>query len=656
MATVQKKLIYLMQIRFKHIIFLFTAFFLNGLFAQQDFLIKIDSFLHQKPTNYREINNLFLKESYDSTAMKRLLEKSKKEGFIEGEIYALNMLGNIYRIHSKYDEAIEKYELALHKSREIQNIPLEVYTLNMLGVIYRRMDAVKSALEHHNLALEKALSYPDTSRIIRDNIAIANNSIGNIYLLLEKYDWALNHFNKSLDIEKHNNNLLGLAINYQNIGGVYEKKKDWKKAYKFYTLSLKYNDSIHSRLGKIICNTSLANLFYIQNKPQEALKLIYPNIEIAEQQGDKYYIANVYYNYGKILSAIDSLEKANDYLIKALQISKEKNIPSISSDVYKELSLIKEKQKKYNEALGYSKLYSEEQKKIFNEKNRQLITDLVLKQIQKENDFKLNELHQEKNEISQELKKSRDSINFLIALFILLIILAYILYKQYKLNHHQKMVNMQQSLLRAQMNPHFIFNSLNSIKLFIIHNRSKDAISFLSKFAKLIRAILHSTQEKETSLAEEIEMIKLYVSIENTRLNDSIDFSLEIDPQLNLDQIIIPSFLTQPFIENALWHGLSQKKEGERKLDIRIYKKNNDTLVIQIEDNGIGREKAQIIKKSRIFNKKSVGVNLSNERLKLFTKSEANKYTIRFIDKFENNQPAGTIVIIELPLKHKTNE
>ncbi len=597
---------------------------------------------------------MFLKESYDSTAMKKLLEKSKKEGFIEGEIYALNMMGNIYRIHSKYDKAIEKYELALQKSRKIHNIPLEVYTLNMLGVIYRRMDAVKSALEFHNLALDKALSYPDTSRIIRDNIAIANNSIGNIYLLLDKYDWALHHFNKSLKIEKENNSKLGLAINYQNIGGVYEKKKEWDKAYEYYTLSLKYNDSINSRLGKIICNTSLANLFYIQDQPEKAIHLIFPNIKRAEEQGDKYYIANVYYNYGKILSTVDSLEKADKYLIKALQISKEKNIPSISSEIYKELSIIKEKQKKYNEALGFSKLYNEEQKKIFNEKNRQLITDLVLKQIQKENDFKLKELHQEKNLISNKLKKSKDSINFLIALFILLVILAYILYQQYKLNHHQKVVNLQQSLLRAQMNPHFIFNSLNSIKLFIIHNRSKDAISFLSKFAKLIRAILHSTQEKETSLADEIEMIKLYVSIENTRLNDSIDFDLQVDPELDLNQILIPSFLTQPFIENALWHGLSQKKEGERKLQIRIYKKNSHTLVIKIEDNGIGREKAQKIKKSRIFNRKSVGVNLSNERLKLFTKSHPDKYTIRFVDKFNSHgQPAGTIVIIEIPLKNK---
>jgi tetratricopeptide (TPR) repeat protein len=585
--------------------------------------------------------------------MKKLLLASREKEFVEGEIYALNMLGNINRIHSKYDIAISKYEEALNKARKIHNIPLEVYTLNMLGVIYRRMDAVKSALEYHNLALEKALAYPDKNRIISDNIAIANNSIGNIYLLLGKYNWALTHFNKSLEIEKRNHNLLGLAINYQNIGGVYEKKKDWDKAYKFYKLSLKYNDSINSRIGKIICNTSLANLFYIQNKPKKANELILPIVKMAENQGDKYYIADVYLHYGRILSALDSLDKATNLLMKSLQISKEKNIPSISSDVYKELSLVKEKQKNYNEALGYAKLYSQEQKKIFNEKNRQLVADLVLKQIQKENDFKINELHQEKNLISRKLKKSQDSINFLIALFILLFILGFILYKQYKLNHQQKLMNLQQSLLRAQMNPHFIFNSLNSIKLFIIHNRSKDAISFLSKFAKLIRAILHSTQEKETTLAEEIEMIKLYVSIENTRLDNSIIFNMKIDPQLDISNIIIPSFLTQPFIENALWHGLSQKSEGERKLDIIIEKKGEDSLIIKIEDNGIGREKAKKIKKSRIFNTKSVGVHLSNERLKLFTKSQPNKYKIHFVDKIdENNNPTGTIVIIEIPLKN----
>ncbi len=635
------------------IFFLLFIFFFKG-YSQQDFLLKIDSLLHEQPDNYREINLLFSKESYDSVSMKKLLDKSRKEGFIEGQIYALNRLGNIYRIHSYYDKSISKYKQALQLSRKINNIPLEVYTLNMLGVIYRRMDAVKTALEYHNLALNKALKYPDTKRIITDNISIANNSIGNIYLLLEKYNWAQIHFNKSLEIEKKNHNLLGLAINYQNIGGVYEKKKDWNKAYEYYTLSLAYNDSINSRIGKIICYTSLANLFYKQNNPVKAQKLIYPNISLAEKQGDKYYLADVYYNYGKILSALDSLEKATDYLLNGLRISKEKNIPSLSSEIYKELSLVKEKQKKYGEALGYAKLYSKEQKKIFNEKNRQLISDLVLKQIQKENNFRLSELDREKKIISKKLKKSQNSINFLIALFILLFILGFILYKQYQLNHQQKLMNIQQSLLRAQMNPHFIFNSLNSIKLFIIHNRSKDAISFLSKFAKLIRAILQSTQEKETSLTEEIEMIKLYVSIENTRLDNSIEFNLEIDNNLDTDQIIIPSFLTQPFIENAIWHGLSQKNEGKRILDIKIYKKDEDSLVIKIEDNGIGREKANKIKQARIFNTKSIGVNLSNERLKLFTKSKSLNYHIKFVDKYdENNKPAGTIVIIEIPLKHK---
>ena len=638
----------------RHIILLLGFLFSLSLFSQQDFLDKIDSLLHRDPTNYREINNLFFKESYDSIAMLKLLDKTKKENFIEGQIYALNRLGNVYRIHSKYDKAISKLQEALKLSREINNIPLEVNTLNKLGVIYRRMDAVKSALEYHNMALEKALTYPETNRIIMDNISIANNSIGNVYLLLEKYNWALTHFNKSLEIEKSLQNQLGLAINYQNIGGVYEKQKKWDQAYKYYTLSLKYNDSIHSRLGKIICNTSLANLFYIQNKPIEAQKLIYPNISLAEKQGDKYYMADVYYNYGKILSSLDSLDKATDYLMKSIQISKEKNIPSISANVYQELSKIKEKQKKYGEALGYEKLYNQEQKKIFNEKNRQLVADLVLQQIKKENDFKLNELDQEKRLISLKLKKSQNSINFLIALFILLIILGFILYKQYQLNHQQKIMNMQQSLLRAQMNPHFIFNSLNSIKLFIIHNRSKDAISFLSKFAKLIRAILQSTQEKETSLEEEIEMIKLYVSIENTRLDNSIHFELQVDPGLETDKIIIPSFITQPFIENALWHGLSQKTEGERNLKIEIYKKSKESLIIKIEDNGIGRDKAKKIKKSRIFNTKSVGVHLSYERLKLFSKSQAHKYNIHFIDKQdENKQPKGTIVIIEIPLKKK---
>jgi len=190
--------------------------------------------------------------------------------------------------------------------------------------------------------------------------------------------------------------------------------------------------------------------------------------------------------------------------------------------------------------------------------------------------------------------------------------------------------------LRSQMNPHFIFNSLNAIKLYIINNEKENAVYYLNKFSKLIRRILNASQEKEISLAQEIETAELYLNIENIRFNNEIDFILTIDRSLNLDTIKIPSLILQPFIENALWHGLSSKK-GEKKLKINIEKKNNTFVKIEIEDNGIGRKRSAEIKEKKIHKKNSIGLKITEERLQNFVKNNDYTYKLNIQDLYNKN-------------------
>jgi len=633
---------------------------LTGLFFQsqaQDFHSYIDNLIKKHETNFTLLGKSLRKIHRDTAAVQYLLEKSKLNNYPEAQIMALNLLGKQARIQSNYGRALDYYHSALELSNNLADKSYSVYTLNMIGVVYRRMDAVKSALEYHDKALELALQQNPKTQAIEENIAISHNSIGNIYLLLDKQNLAMDHFLKALEIEKKYHNKLGLAINHQNIGSIYENEGKLDKALAYYQRSLIYNDSINSSVGKIICKTSIANVLLKKNQPESALGIITPIIKTAEKLGDKYYISDVYYNYGKTLLKNNHLTEGEDFLFKSLAIAKDKNYPSIAAEVYKELSSLYEQRKNPVQALKYYKLYTKEQKKVYNEKNRQIVSDLFLKQLKKENESKIQKLNQTNKRVTQKLKQSKTTLYFTFLFLILLGILALILYKQNQLKNERKLMLMEQNLLRAQMNPHFIFNSLNSIKLYIIHNRSKDAISFLSKFAKLIRIILQSTKDKEMTLADEIEMIKLYVSIENIRMDNTIQFKMEVDPTLNLDKIKIPSLLTQPFIENALWHGLSQKTEGDRQLTIRIYAQTDKKIFIEIQDNGIGRKRAEEIKKSRIFHKKSLGISLSSERLKLFSKTFDEEFNIRFIDLFDaNGKSAGTKVIIEIPYTQNTYE
>jgi len=202
--------------------------------------------------------------------------------------------------------------------------------------------------------------------------------------------------------------------------------------------------------------------------------------------------------------------------------------------------------------------------------------------------------------------------------------------------------------LRSQMNPHFIFNSLNSIKLYIINNEKENAVYYLNKFSKLIRKILNASQDKEISLADEIETAQLYINIENIRFNNEIDFTLTIDKSLKIDTLKIPSLILQPFIENAIWHGLSSKKE-EKKLKIIVEKIKSNSIKIIIEDNGIGRKRSAEVNEKKIHKKSSIGLKLTEERLRNFVKGKQCNYNLGFKDLVnENGLPEGTRVILKL--------
>ena len=223
-------------------------------------------------------------------------------------------------------------------------------------------------------------------------------------------------------------------------------------------------------------------------------------------------------------------------------------------------------------------------------------------------------------------------------------------HEKIKAKYDKELAELKIISLRSQMNPHFIFNSLNAIKLYIIDNKKENAVYYLNKFSKLIRKILAATQEKEISLSEEIETIKLYIDIENIRFNNEIKSVITIDKKLSLDTIKIPSLILQPFIENALWHGLSLKKDT-KKLHINISKKERSHIEITIEDNGIGREKVALIKKKKIYKSNSIGIKLTKERLSNFEKDYKNKYSLKLIDLYDKNEKAiGTRVVLKLPI------
>ncbi|GAA5041026.1 hypothetical protein GCM10011506_41830 [Marivirga lumbricoides] len=196
--------------------------------------------------------------------------------------------------------------------------------------------------------------------------------------------------------------------------------------------------------------------------------------------------------------------------------------------------------------------------------------------------------------------------------------------------------------LRSVMSPHFIFNALNSIQYFIGKNERLNAINYLSTFSKLIRSILNHSVDNKIKLSEEVEMLKNYISLEMLRFEDKFDFNLIIDPELEIDYIEIPSLLIQPYVENAILHGLYNKPE-KGTLTIEITEKG-DVIYFTIQDDGIGRNAAMLLNAKSFPKHKSLGLKLTQERLELINENRNISFYIEDLEK--NGEPSGTKVTI----------
>ncbi|HLC82351.1 MAG TPA: two-component regulator propeller domain-containing protein [Bacteroidia bacterium] len=218
---------------------------------------------------------------------------------------------------------------------------------------------------------------------------------------------------------------------------------------------------------------------------------------------------------------------------------------------------------------------------------------------------------------------------------------------------NKKIANIESQALRAQMNPHFIFNTLSSIQHYISNNDTDAALKYLSKFAKLMRRIMDNSKQQMISVSEEINALELYLELETMRFDKKFIYTITIDKEIDQTYDRIPSMLIQPYVENAIIHGLLPL-EANGKISI-IMEKQNDTIMCIIEDNGIGREKSKEFKKNRVQQHKSMGMSITKERLDILNSSLNSNINAEIIDVFENGKASGTKVRLIIPLDSNEN-
>ncbi len=413
------------------------------------------------------------------------------------------------------------------------------------------------------------------------------------------------------------------------------------------------------------------------------------DIKISETQSQLEKAAVDYTNTGSLYLDMNKTNDAIFYYEKGLNIAQKANYPTIIQQSLKGLSDAYIQKADVKKALFYFKQYVEIKDALIKLKTDQVMAELKSKYESEKKQREIQSLVLDGQKKKSELKKSLGQIEeqkqyillIVLALF-LTVVLAITLFRQYRskkknnetlviqnnkiveqkkeleesLNYTKQLQDVlkedldhyMQAALRKQMNPHFIFNSLNSIQSFILQNDKLSANIYLSKFAGLMRKVLENSQHQLITLEKELEVLNLYIELEEQRFDNKFNVQWNIDPLIDCSTHKLPPLIMQPYIENAIWHGLLHK-EGDRRLTITIIKKA-EQLVCTIVDNGIGREAAFGMKKNKSSHE-SLGTRITQKRIDLINSLNKSGIGVQYFDLSDNKGIAnGTKVEITIPV------
>lgn len=496
-------------------------------------------------------------------------------------------------------------------------------------------------------------------------LSISYNNIGENYFRLMEYEKAREYTQKALELNEAIHELRGQAINLEMLGSIAFAKKDFNEAYTIWTRAFdKATQSTdHNILSQVYVD--LGKYYTQTNQLKRALQHLKIADSIAEKHHETYYQTLAYKAFAKAYEKLNANDKSLEYLRKALVASIELGNKNEQSDVYNLLANYFEQRKRYDSGMYYLRRHKSLGDTILSDKN---FAHLAFIQTQYETALKDEENRRLKN-IERIQKRQIIEKNWMLLASGIALLLTFfsifLLYRSFRNKKHnlelqeqkniseyrQQVAELEVKSLRSQMNPHFIFNSLNSIRNYIVRNEPHIASNYLAQFANLMRKILDASQQNFIYVDEEIDILKLYLELELMRFSQRFQYQIIMDPEVESANYKIPSMVLQPFIENAIWHGLLNKEDGHGSLTIQFMEVPHDDrcIICEITDNGVGREKSAEYNHS-LKRHKSKGLDITRERLTRLSGGQLEE-PFKFIDLFdEQGNPSGTKVIIYLPV------
>jgi tetratricopeptide (TPR) repeat protein len=600
---------------------------------------------------YNNIGNICASQQNYSEALKNLyacLEELPMEEDYEGSVITLsNIIGN-YTFLKDYDKAKQIIDTALKISTHVK----DRYVLGILngniGNYYGEQFLSQKALIYHRKALEDFKSIPEKQMVgsalsnIGENLTrladVDKNRRNKLYL----YKSAFDTLNKGLEIAISVGAKRLIKDLYESQATLYKSLNNYSEAFRYEKLSSEMKDSVLNdetsrKLQQLKLKYEVEQAVKEEKINNEKLSLeekAKHEKELSDEKLKEQQIANEEKvrhekaEYDEILKHQQAL--AEEKLQQQQLILHQKLVDTKTlADERTKLQRIENEEKLQHEKALYEEQIKH-QKTVVDQKRKQ---DLALSEKEKRNNRMLE----------------GSAVLFISGLFT-------VLYSRHRMQNRRaiekadalhRMAELELQSLRAQLNPHFMFNSLNAIQELIMKDDTTNSHIYLSRFSKLLRMLLENASQPFIQLQKEIDFLHLYLSLEKLRIPD-LEYTFNIDPELEPSRLMTPNMMLQPYIENAIWHGLSHKKK-DRKLLVNM-KKTAKGILFEIIDNGVGREKAGEMRSIYRKEHQSKGMELLSRRFDLLSKQYGTKIETTIIDLVENNEPAGTEVDISVPV------
>lgn len=561
------------------------------------------------------------------------------------------LLGDVYLYWKQYDLAVSNYKLSNQLQEDINT---KISLANAQFLLKKYVDSEKS---YQELAKEKLSIYEEIQIF---------EGLGDVSFALKKWNKADVNYQKALQIAKDNfvtPKITDLSSKIADVYAAQGKVDDAESLFKN-SLNLAEQENPKRALEE---EEKVADFYNSNQRFDDEIKLRKKSLEktkerissVGTEVEDSITSQKINYKIGNAYILKEDYEKAIPFLEESKKDANQKNDIVVEKDATRKISEVfanlgenEKALKNYKEYVALvDELYVKKEQEIqqvkrFSKKisdNQNRIASLEKDKELAQSKISLAYIDQKLSEESNQ--RQRFIIYSLIGGFLLMSLLAYFMFRN---NKQQKLANNLLALksMRSQMNPHFIFNALNSVNSFIAVNDERNANRYLSEFSVLMRSVLENSDEDFISLTKEVELLELYVKLEHNRFKDKFDYQINIDENIILEQFSIPPMLLQPYIENAIWHGLRYKKE-KGNLEIAIHQKDAETVSIFIIDDGIGRKKSQELKTKNQLKQKSKGMSTIKNRIAILNDMYKERISVNVTDALENGE--GTKV--ELFLK-----